>query len=212
MVSGGEGAAEIKERKPGDSKREHVLVGGGTSLGNLGRPPVGAGRISGSAEASGVGFSIGRMEKTTSRKLARARLLERQQAAAAAREARERANISDLTEFTVRAAQADEIDEWLTTRIEKLKAEADRRRHGHQVAAGKALHAMRLRGESVSAIAAQTGLSLGRVREYLRAAADTAPDALGEVNVGDAQVVPMPSHGVVRAGGHVPGGAVASAQ
>jgi hypothetical protein len=58
------------------------------------------------------------MEKTTSRKLARARRLERQQAIAAAREARERANIGDLTEFTVRAAQADEVDDWLAARCE----------------------------------------------------------------------------------------------
>ena len=133
------------------------------------------------------------MEKTTSRKLARARLLERQQAAAGAREARERANIGDLTEFTVRAAQADEVDAWLAGRIEKLKAEAERRRHTHRIAAGKALQAMRLRGESVSAIATQTGLSLGRVREFLRVAADAETDAEDESSVGDAQVVRMPS-------------------
>ena len=133
------------------------------------------------------------MEKTTSRKLARARLLERQQAAAAAREARERANIGDLTEFTVRAAQADEVDAWLAGRIEKLNAEAERQRHTHRIAAGQALQAMRLRGESVSAIATQTGLSLGRVREFLRVAADAETDAEDESSVGDAQVVRMPS-------------------
>ena len=151
------------------------------------------------------------MEKTTSRKLARARLLERQQAAAAAREARERANIGDLTEFTVRAAQADEVDDWLAGRIEKLKAEAERRRQGHRVAAGKALHAMRLRGESVTAIAAQTGLPLGRVREYLRVAADAESDMQGESSVVEAQVVRMPSHHVVPAGEHAPVGAMAGA-
>ena len=134
-----------------------------TSVGHVAARGRGGVATSGSAEVSSAGFSIWRMQKTTSRKLARARLLERQQAAAAAREARERANIGDLTEFTVRAAQADEVDEWLAGRIEKLKAEAERRRQAHRVAAGKALHAMRLRGESVSAIAAQTGLSLGRV-------------------------------------------------
>lgn len=188
------------------------MDGVATSLGNLGRPPVAAGRISGWAEASGVGFSIGRMEKTTSRKLARARLLERQQAAAAAREARERANIGDLTEFTVRAAQADEIDEWLTTRIEKVKAEAERRRHRHRVAAGKALHAMRLRGENVTAITSQTGLSLGRVREYLRVAADAEAETQSESSVVEAQVVPMPSHHAAPAGGHAPREAIAGAQ
>jgi hypothetical protein len=138
--------------------------------------------ISGSPGASGGGFSIGRMEKTTSRKLARARLLERQQAAAAEPEARERANIGDLTEFTVRAAQADEADDWLAARIEELNGEAQRRRHGNRLAAGKALHAMRLRGESITVIAAHTGLSLSRVREFLRLAAEakTDPAAQGE--------------------------------
>lgn len=152
------------------------------------------------------------MEKTTSRKLARARLLERQQAAAAAREARERANIGDLTEFTVRAAQADEVDTWLAGRIEKLKAEGERRRQTHRVAAGKALQAMRLRGESVSAIAAQTGLSLGRVREFLRVAAGAETDADDEASVGGAQVVRMPNqHGLPR-DGQEPATRIAGAQ
>jgi hypothetical protein len=125
-----------------DSRRENVLwMVVATRVEQLGRQAVGAARASGSAEASGVGLSIGCMEKTTSRKLARARLLERQQAAAVAREARELDNIGDLTEFAVWAAQVDAIDGWLAPRIEKLKAE--RLRHGHRVAAGKALHAMR---------------------------------------------------------------------
>lgn len=156
--------------------------------------------------------SIGPMEKTTSRKLARARLLERQQAAAVAREARERANIGDLTDFTVRAAQADEVDEWLAARIEKLKAEAECRRTRHRTAAGKALQAMRLRGESVSAIAAQTGLSLARVREFLRiaAAAESAP--ADEAATDDARVVPMPSRAGVTSGGQAGAEPVAGAQ
>lgn len=152
------------------------------------------------------------METTTSRKLARARLLERQQAAAAAREARERANIGDLTEFTVRAAQADEIDAWLAGRFEKLKAEGERRRQTHRVAAGKALQAMRLRGESVSAIATQTGLSLGRVREFLRVAADAETLDEDNVSVGGAQVVRMPSHHEVGDDGQAPAAVIADAQ
>lgn len=152
------------------------------------------------------------MEKTTSRKLARARLLERQQAAAAAREARERANIGDLTEFTVRAAQADEVDDWLAVRIEKLKEEAARRRETHRIAAGKALQAMRLRGESVSAIATQTGLSLGRVREFLRVAADAESDTDDRASVGQAQVLRMPSHQATPTVGQEPAVAALGAQ
>lgn len=52
------------------------------------------------------------MEKTTSRKLARRRLLEAQQDAAAAREKWERANLTDLIEFTVRMASVDEVNDW----------------------------------------------------------------------------------------------------
>lgn len=134
--------------------------------------------------------------------------MERQHNAAVAREARERANIGDLTEFTVRAAQADEVDNWLATRIEKLNTEAEHRRHGHRVAAGKALHAMRLRGETVTTIATQTGLSLSRVREFLRAASDTEV----EPNTAEAHVVPLPNRNTEQAGGHVPIQAIASAQ
>jgi hypothetical protein len=153
------------------------------------------------------------MEKTTSRKLARARLLERQQAVAAAREARERANLGDLTEFTVRAAQADEVDDqWLGARMEKLKAEAERRRQGYRRAAGKALQAMRLRGETVTALAAATGLSISRVREFLRLAAEAGADTGGESDASDAQVLPMPSHDRDGAGGRVTGDAVAGAR
>jgi hypothetical protein len=151
------------------------------------------------------------MEKTTSRKLARARLLERQQAAAAAREARERANIGDLTEFTVRAAQIDEVDDWLAGRMQKLKADAERRRQAHRVAAGKALQAMRLRGETLTAIAAQTGLSLSRVREFLRIAAWTPGDDEVHEGAADGQLVAMPSHRSAAAGGHQQDGSIAGA-
>lgn len=134
--------------------------------------------------------------------------MERQHSAAVAREARERANIGDLTEFTVRAAQADEVDTWLATRIEKLNTEAEHRRQGHRVAAGKALHAMRLRGETVTAIATQTGLSLSRVREFLRAAADTEDTAV-DANAAGVHVVRLPNRNTEQAGEHAPVHAIA---
>jgi hypothetical protein len=152
------------------------------------------------------------MEKTTSRKLARTRLMERQQAAAAAREARERANIGDLTEFMVSAAEIDEVDPWLAARIEKVQAEAERKRERHRVAAGNALQRMRLRGETVTSIAAQAGLSVSRVREYLRWATDTTDGGDTGANGPDAQVVPMPNHGDRGAGGHQPSEGVSVAQ
>ncbi|MGV7756174.1 hypothetical protein PJM53_29045, partial [Mycobacterium kansasii] len=82
----------------------------------------------------------------------------------------------------------------------------------HRVAAGKALQAMRLRGESVSAIAAQTGMSLGRVREFLRVAAD-AETGKGEVSsVGVAQVVRMPNQQGLPRDGQEAAAAIAGTQ
>lgn len=152
------------------------------------------------------------MEKTTSRKLARARLVERHQAAAAAREARERANIGDLTEFMVRSAQIEEVDTWLEGRVEKVRAEADQRRQRHRVAAGKALHAMRLRGETITQIATQTGLSQGRVREFLRIGADTATEDTAPVAVVQEQVVALPNGDTEAAIGHQMGDGAADTQ
>lgn len=121
------------------------------------------------------------MEKTTSRKLARRRLLEAQQDAAAAREKRERANLTDLTEFTVRMAQVDEVDAWFTGRVEKLKEEAERKRLAHRTAAGKALHAMRLRGETMASISSTTGLSVSRLRELMKFASEDHIDSASAV-------------------------------
>jgi hypothetical protein len=112
----------------------------------------------------------------------------------------------------VRSAQIDEVDDWLGARIDKLKAEAKCRRQRHRVAAGRALQAMRLRGETVTAIAAQTNLSISRVREFLRVAADAADDTASEANAPDAQVLPMPSHNGVGSIGHAPNTAVAGAR
>ncbi|WP_131811720.1 hypothetical protein [Mycolicibacterium peregrinum] len=111
------------------------------------------------------------MEKTTSKKLARAQILERQAAAAAERKARERQNAENLTEFVVATAKAEEVDVWLAERIEKANRDAEKRRRAHIAAAGKALQAMRFRGETLSGIAAQAGVTTAKVREYLKAAA-----------------------------------------
>lgn len=119
------------------------------------------------------------MEKTTSKKLARARILEQQAAAAAERKARERQNAENLTEFVVATAKSEDVDAWLAERIEKAKEVAEARRNSHLVAAGKALQAMRFRGETVTGIAAQAGITPAKVREYLKLATsdkDNAPE------------------------------------
>jgi hypothetical protein len=152
------------------------------------------------------------MEKTTSRKEARKRLMARQESAAEAREARERANIGDLTEFTVRIAQVDEVDAWLADRIEKLKGEADRKRQTHRTAAGKALQSMRLRGETMAGISAATGLSVSRLREYLKYATETQDSAVVEPPSTGGQVVPLPNRVAVDEDGTSSGDTAVGAQ
>ena len=72
-----------------------------------------------------------------------------------------------------------EVDAWLAARIEKLRQEAEERRTRHWVAAGRALAALRSRGESVGSIADQAGISQAKVREYLNAAGgEQAPHTL----------------------------------
>jgi len=108
----------------------------------------------------------------TTRKEHRARLLQNQATAAAERRDRERLNITNLTEFAVQAANLEDVDDWLATRIEKAHTEAEDRRTRHRVAAGQELAALRGRGESVADIAGLAGISQAKVREYLKVAED----------------------------------------
>lgn len=144
------------------------------------------------------------MEKTTSRKLARRRLLEAQQQAAAARVQRERANLADMTEFTVHMAQADEVDAWYAGRVEKLKEEAERKRYAHRAAAGKALHAMRLRGETIASISSTTSLSVSRLRELLKFASEDHTENAAQSEMPDAQVVALPNRMSPETGDYTP--------
>jgi hypothetical protein len=151
------------------------------------------------------------MEKTTSRKLARKRLLEAQQDAAAARERRERANLTDLTEFTVRMAQVDEVDAWYAGRVEKLKEEAERKRLAHRSAAGKALHAMRLRGETMPSISSSAGLSISRLRELMKYASEERVEDTAPTDGPDATVVALPNRAPEGAGDDAPSAAAVGA-
>jgi len=115
----------------------------------------------------------------TSKQQARSRLVQAR-AAAAERAAAERQNIDDLAEFMCQVGKADEVDAWLAARIDKARQEADARRRRHRVAAGKALAAMRSRGESVVSIAGQAGISAPKVRDYLQLAATDEAAGAGE--------------------------------
>lgn len=150
-------------------------------------------RHSRSAEPWGDRLSIADMENTTSRKQARAKMVERQRDAAAAREARERANIGDLTEFTVQSARVDEVDGWLAQRLEALHAEAERRRDSHRMSAGRALQRMRMRGETIPCIAEAAGVSIKRVRGYLKTATQTMPAGEFTTAAPPPRVSPLPT-------------------
>ena len=101
--------------------------------------------------------------------------------------------------YLVESAKADEVDGWLRAQIDKARQDAGKRRDRRRAAAGKALQAMRFRGESVASIAKQAGISPSKVREYLKlAAADaTAPTAAPRVvpQPPPAQAVPSATNG-----------------
>ena len=104
----------------------------------------------------------------------RARLMEVRTKRIAEREVRERANITDLTEYFVQVERHDEVDKWLRDQVDKAKTEAKDRRLRHRVAAGRALQAMLDRGEKISAVAEQAETSVAKARTYLAAAAEAA--------------------------------------
>jgi hypothetical protein len=91
--------------------------------------------------------------------------------------------VGNLTTFVVESAKLDDVDEWERDRLKRLRADAEIRRQKHRVNAGRALQAMRLRGESIAWIAQQPGVSTAVVRGFLQAAAsDASAGALdGEV-------------------------------
>jgi uncharacterized protein YdaU (DUF1376 family) len=103
---------------------------------------------------------------TTNKQAARAKFAR----ANAERAAQQRKNVDDLTQFVVEVGRADEVDGWLEDRIDKARREAELRRRRHEVAAGRALAAVRSRGEAVESIAGQLGISQAKVREYVRLA------------------------------------------
>ena len=87
---------------------------------------------------------------------------------------------SDLTTFVVETAKLNGVDEWERSRLQKVREDAEARRQEHRVNAGKALQAMRLRGETIAAISQQAGVSAAVVRRLLQAAAKEAPASGGQ--------------------------------
>lgn len=107
------------------------------------------------------------------------------EAAAAAQEElarRPRANVEDLATFFSARERADAVDEWWAGRQQVLREQAAQRRTAQRVQCGRALRAMRDRGESLREIARMAGVAEKAVREFIREAqaapvVDAAPGA-----------------------------------
>ena len=149
------------------------------------------------------------MKRTTSRSEARQALLKPQAAAAEERKRLELANVGDLTTFVVESAKFDDVDEWERDRLKRLRADAEVRRQKRRVNAGRALQAIRLRGESIASIAPQTGVSTVVVRGFLQAAASDALD--GEVGSAESTAAASATSGESTLGGGVRTGSVPKA-
>ncbi len=122
-----------------------------------------------------TGFSVKNMGNQAITK--EARRAARSAAAASQEELarRTRANVEDLATFFSARERADAVDEWLAERQQALREQAAQRRGQQRVRCGRALHAMRERGESLREIARMSGVPDKTVRELIREAEAAAP-------------------------------------
>ena len=145
-----------------------------------------------------VGFSVKGMANKAITKEARRAARE---AAAASQEElarRTKANVEDLATFFSARERADSVDEWLSERQQALREQAAQRRGQQRVQCGRALHAMRERGESVREIARMAGVTDKTVRELIReaeAAAPQGPVPASETGVEDTEASGAASNG-----------------
>ena len=97
---------------------------------------------------------------------------------------RTRANVEDLATFFSARERADAVDGWLAERQQVLLEQAAQRRAEQRVACGRALRAMRDRGETLREIARMAGAAEKTVREMIREA-DAIPDGPGAAQGAD---------------------------
>jgi hypothetical protein len=122
------------------------------------------------------GFSVWAMANQAISKQARRAARE---AAAAAQEElarRTRANVEDLATFFSAREREEAVESWLAARVQDVMAQAAVRRRQARVAGGRALRAMRERGQSLREIAGMAGVGEKTVRALIREA-DAAGDA-----------------------------------
>jgi hypothetical protein len=108
----------------------------------------------------------------TSKIEARRRAREATRRANEARIARERDNIEDAATCMVAIGKVGEIDAWESERLaalrDQVRTEASKRRGEYRGEASAALARMQGRGESLTTIAALTGVGVAEVRALLR--------------------------------------------
>lgn len=124
------------------------------------------------------------MANVNSKTAARKKVREAQARANEARLQRERENVDDAASFLVELGRLTAVDEWEQSRIGEIRAEGNRRRHEHRQVGAAAVSRMRGRGESLAAIAALAGVTVGDVRVLLKskgAEAAARSDARGAV-------------------------------
>jgi hypothetical protein len=89
-----------------------------------------------------------------------------------------RAHVPDLAAFFTARDRADAVDEWLAEREQALREQAAQRREVERLVCGRALRAMRDRGQSMEEIARMADVSETTARALIREA-DAAPKGEG---------------------------------
>jgi hypothetical protein len=108
------------------------------------------------------------MANINSKNAARKKVREAQARANEARQECERLNVDDTASFLVELGRLAAVDEWEQDRIEAIRAEGNRRRHGHRRTGAAALSRMVDRGETLTAIAKLAGVKVREVRAVLK--------------------------------------------
>jgi hypothetical protein len=111
---------------------------------------------------------------------------------ASQREVLERAarNADDLAVFFSSQERLDGVDDWLQAKIAALREQAEGKRAEHRLTAGRALVALRDRGETMRDISRLTGVGEKALRELIRHAEAGTQAAGGEPTVNESQVNP----------------------
>lgn len=103
---------------------------------------------------------------------------------------RTRANVADLATFFSARERAEAVDGWLAERQKALGEQAAQRRSEQRGQCGRALRAMRDRGEPLREIARLAGIAEKTVRELIRDA-EAAPAGRGPLAVVSPAAVPV---------------------